>query len=621
MMCSGCEAGSKGRGRVRTRAPPLFYFPNLKYDKQMDIKSVITDLIKKAVMDLGTEVAEVPAFTLEHPDEMSHGDFATNVALMLSKPLKKAPVQIAKEILEKINQNKTAEIEKVEVAGPGFINFYLSSKYFAKGVGEILNEKEDFGKNNNLKGQKVIIEHTDPNPFKEFHIGHLMSNSIGESISRIIESLGAKVISVSYGGDVGLHVAKAIWGYRKLEKYIEEGKEKVLVYGEEKVILSHDNEPAFWGLAYAFGSSEYDANEESKKEIDELNKEIFFSIKPETKKLYDQGREISIEHFQKIFKRLGTNFEHNFWESEVVPDALKAVEEGLSKGILEKSEGAIVFKGEKYGLHTRVFVNSKGVPTYEAKELGLGVKKIERYDFDSSIIITGNEQNDYFKVLLTVMSLLRPEVKDKTVHIGTGMLRFASGKMSSRKGNVITGISLLEQVKQVILEKMNGREFAEAEREAIADIVSVGAIKYSILKQAAGGDIVFDFDKSLSFEGDSGPYLQYACVRAKSILEKAEKEGVKANPEIKNNLPANELSKLLLRFPEIVERAGREYAPHYLATYLTNLASAFSSFYAQETVVNKADVNSPAKVALVQAFSIVMKNGLNLLGIKVPEKM
>ena len=590
------------------------------------IKDEIIALIKKVIVEMGISEGGIPVFNLEHPDVMSHGDYATNVALVLSKQLKKSPVELAKQIVEKINSNKPELIEKVEMAGPGFINFYLSPKYFTGEVGEILNKGEDYGlvKKNffqKLSSKRVIIEHTDPNPFKEFHIGHLMSNSIGESISRITEALGSKVISVSYGGDIGLHVAKAIWGYRTLEKYLAEKKEKVLIYDQEKTILSHNNEGAFWGMSYAFGSSEYDKEGIEKAEIDELNKEIFFSIKPDTKKLYDLGRKISIDNFQNIFKRLGTHFEHNFWESEVVPDAMKAVKEGLDKNILEESEGAIVFKGEKYDLHTRVFVNSKGVPTYEAKELGLGVKKIEKYKFDSSVIITGNEQNDYFKVLLCVMGLLRPEVKDKTTHIGTGMLRFASGKMSSRKGNVITGISLLEQVKQVILEKMKERNFTTDEQEEIAEIISIGAVKYSVLKQAPGGDIIFDFDKSLSFEGDSGPYLQYACVRAKSILEKAKNEGIK--PEIKSGekIEVGELEKLLVRFPEVVERAGREYAPHYLATYLTNLASTFSTFYAQNKVVDKADVNSPYRVALTSAFNIVMKNGLKLLGIKVPDKM
>jgi len=574
------------------------------------IKEEIINLIKKAVIDLGVSEKDIPDFTLEHPDEMSHGDYATNVSLILSKILKQSPIKLAQQIVDSLNKNKSEQIEKIEVAGPGFINFYLTHDYFKSQIADILKLDSDYGQNNNLNGKKTIIEYTDPNPFKEFHIGHLMNNSIGESISRIIEANGSKIIRVSYGGDVGLHVAKSIYAVLQQKEKIAEIKQ-----ADDQTQLS------FWAKSYVAGSTAYDENPQAKVEIGNLNKIILDKSDAEINELYDWGREISIAHFQIVFKRLDTNFEHNFWESEVVPDAMKAVEEGLNKNILEKSDGAIVFKGENYGLHTRVFVNSKGVPTYEAKELGLGVKKIELYDFDSSIVITGNEQNDYFKVLLKVIGLLRPEIKDKTTHIGLGMLRFTSGKMSSRKGNVITGISLLAQVKEIVLEKMKERDFSEADKETIAEVITIGAIRYSILKQTSGKDIIFDFEKSLSFEGDSGPYLQYACVRAKSILEKAEKEGIKA--ELDSNSPVinNELVKLLIRFPEIIERAGKEYSPHYLATYLTELASSFSAFYAQEIVVDKSDTNSPTKVALTKAFSIVIRNGLNLLGIKVPERM
>ena len=570
--------------------------------------------------------SELPTIKLEHQD-LNYGDYSTSVAMVLAKELKQSPVAVAKNIVSKLNETKSENILKVEMAGPGFINFYLKKEFFAKSIKDIIKAGDKFGQNSNLAGQKTIIEFTDPNPFKEFHIGHLMSNAIGESISRIIEAAGSKVIRVSYGGDIGLHVAKAIWGYRQLERYLGENKSKIVIYEQEREIISHEKEASFWGLAYAFGASEYDADAGHKIEIDELNKEMFFSITPETKKIYEQGRKVSIEHFQTIFKRLGTNFEHNFWESEVVGDAMKAVEEGLAKNILEKSEGAIIFKGENYGLHTRVFVNSKGVPTYEAKELGLGVKKIELYNFDKSIIITGNEQNDYFKVLLTAIGLLRPQVKDKTTHIGHGMLRFTSGKMSSRKGNVITGVLLLEQVQEIISEKMKERNFSPAEKETLAEIISVGAIKYSILRQANGKDIIFDFDKSLSFEGDSGPYLQYSCVRAKAVLAKAKEAGIGGGllsifkKVEKFGAEVSELEKVLYRFPEIVERAGSEYAPHYLVTYLTDLAGKFNSYYAQNKIIDKGDKDSVYKVELTRAFAQTIENGLNLLGIRVPDKM
>lgn len=579
------------------------------------IKEEIIDLIKKAILALNISEKDIPIFTMEHPDEMNHGDYATNVALVLSKKLKKSPEEIAKQVVEKIQEalrqaQDNSSIQKISIAGPGFINFYLTDEYFVGRVGEILRAGKKYGTNNMLKGQKTIVEYTDPNPFKEFHIGHLMSNAIGESISRIIEALGSQIIRVSYGGDVGLHVAKSI--YMVLKQ-----KEKVSQIKKENL----QTQLSFWAKSYVDGSTAYDTDPFAKSEIDNLNKIIFDKSDEIINGLYLWGRQISIDHFQEVFKRLDTHFVYNFWESEVVSDALKAIAEGQAKNILEKSEGAIIFKGENYGLHTRVFVNSKGVPTYEAKELGLSLKKIELYNFDSSIIITGNEQNDYFRVLLKVIGLLRPTVKDKTTHIGHGMLRFASGKMSSRKGNVITGMSLLAQVKEIILAKMKEREFSDEEREEIAEKITIGAIRYSILRQTNGKNIIFDFDKSLSFEGDSGPYLQYACVRAKSILEKAGKEEIRAEVESSKYNVVGELPKLLIRFPEIVERTGQEYSPHYLVTYLTELASVFNTFYAKEIVVDKNDLNSPFKVALTLAFSIVLENGLNLLGIKVPNKM
>ncbi len=578
----------------------------------MDIKDKIKSLINEVVEVIGAEPID---FSLEHPDIMTHGDYATNVALVLSKQLKKSPVEVAKMIVEKISLTKPGEVAKIEVAGPGFINFYLSNNFFVGSLSEILIKKEKYGREKEtFLGKffrtKTIIEHTDPNPFKEFHIGHLMSNSIGEAICRIIEAGGSKIIPVSYGGDVGLHVAKAVFAVLKHKEEIEAVRKE-----NTKEQLS------FWAKLYVEGSTAYDEDAKAKIEIDNLNKIIFDKSDEYINSLYDWGRSISIDHFQKLFKRLDTHFVHNFWESEVISDALKIVAEGLGKGILEKSDGAVIFRGENYGLHTRVFVNSKGVPTYEAKELGLGIKKIELYNFDNSIIITGNEQDDYFKVVLKAIELLRPKVKNKTVHLGHGMLRFASGKMSSRKGNIITGVSLLDQVKENILEKMKDRDMSDVDKETVAEMVSVSALKYSILKQATGSDVVFDFDKSLSFEGDSGPYLQYSCVRAKSILEKAKSEGIKMNLNVGENLEAGELSKLLVRFGEVVERAGKEYSPHYLAIYLTELASSFSTFYAQEKVVDKADPLSSYRIALVAAFVQVMQNGLKLLGIKVPERM
>lgn len=551
------------------------------------IKKLIQDTLKKLDLESFKN-----SFDVVHPKNFDFGDYSTNLLI------KMGPINKERDVIESLEKNLPKEIERIEEK-VGFINFFLSKDFFTDSIKEILDKKENYGKNNLFKDQKIIIEYTDPNPFKEFHIGHLMSNSIGEAISRIIESGDSHIKRLSYGGDIGLHVAKTIWG-------------KV-----QKPELS-------WGEAYVYGSQNY---EENKEKIDELNKIIFDKSDSKINELYEEGREESISHFQKMFERLDTKFDKNIWESEVVVDALKAVALGLEKNILEKSEGAVVFRGENYDLHTRVFVNSKSIPTYEAKELGLGIKKYEEFSFDKSIIITGNEQDEYFKVVLKATELIKPEVSGKTVHIGHGMLRFASGKMSSRIGNVILAEDLIDQVKEKVFEKIVGRDFSDAEKEEISETVAIGAIKYSILRQAIGGDIIFDFDKSISFEGDSGPYLQYACVRAQSILKisnsqfSISKQFPIFNFQTPNTWETTELEKYLYRFEEVVERAGREYAPHYIVTYLTELAGTFNAFYANNKIIVEDDQTSPYKIALTQATAHILKSGLHLLGIKVSERM
>lgn len=538
-------------------------------------------------------------FALAHPKELQNGDYT----LIINGPT-------AAEDFERLNENKLPEIERVEFAAPRFINLFLSPRFFADAVEAINQAGEKYGKNDLFKGQKIIIEYTDPNPFKEFHIGHLMSNSIGEAISRIIEAGSSDMKRLSYGGDVGLHVAKAIFGVLA----DKQGTEKAKNSNEKKQI-------EFWAQAYVFGNNQYEDDPQAKEKIDSLNKIIFDKSDPEINALYDWGREVSIKHFLEMFQKLDTRFDRNIWESEVTEDALKAVELGLQKGILQKSEGAVIFRGENYGLHTRVFVNSKGVPVYEAKELGLGIKKYEDFPFDKSIVVTGNEQNEYFKVVLKAMELIKPEVAGKTVHVGHGMLRFASGKMSSRKGNVITAESLIEQIKEKVFAKLEGRDYAEAEKQSISESVAIGAVRYSILRQAIGADIIFDFEKSISFEGDSGPYLQYTAVRAGSVLERAQNAGLKSHEKRPQDLEVSQLERYLYRFPEVVERAAKEYAPHHIATYLTELSGMFNNFYAKERIVDENDPGSPYKIALTEAAFYVLKSGLHLLGIKVPERM
>jgi arginyl-tRNA synthetase len=528
-------------------------------------------------------------FVLAHPKDIKNGDYS----LFSSS---KNPEQD----LEKLSENKLKEIDKIEAVG-NFINFYLSKEFFADSVKEILGE-EKYGENNLFKGQRILIDHTQPNPFKEFHIGHLMNNAVGESVSRILSANGAKAIAVGYHGDVGLHVSKAIWG--KMQK------------------------PELpWGEAYAFGTKNYDEN---KKEITEINIKISEETDDKINKLYEEGRKYSLDFFKSIYKRLDSHFDHHFYESEAGKVGKKIVLENVPK-IFEKSEGAIIFRGENFEpkTHTRVFINSDGIPVYEAKEIGLAELKKEKYKYDQSITVTANEQDSFFDVVEVAIGEVFPELKGKLHHLSHGMLRFPSGKMSSRTGDIITAGSLIEQVKEKILDKIKDREFSDEEKNSIAEIVAIGAIKYSILRQAIGRDIIFDFDKSISFEGDSGPYLQYACVRANSVLEKVKNYTTLKKPRGTLDMSkaafdtwkTTELEKYLYRFPEVVERAGREYAPHYIVTYLTELASIFNSFYSKEKIIDENDPSSPYKITLTAATANILKSGLHLLGIKVPERM
>jgi len=562
----------------------------------MNIKDNITLLIRNTLNELGMVIQDI---NLEHPEQLDHGDYSTNVALVLSKQIGKKPVELAKEIVEVLKKRIPKEIVKVEVAGPGFINFYLSNDFFFDSIRTLANrvsiteEKEK---------KKIMVEYTDANPLKEFHIGHLMSNTIGESIARLCESVGNEVKRACYQGDVGLHIAKAVWGALKQK--------------EESGAID-------WVTAYPKGAQAYEDSEVVKKEIEEINKKIY-SKDPELFHIYEEGRKVSLEKFEEVYKKLGTKFDYHFFESEIADTGKKLVEDNLGK-IFEKSDGAVVFHGEKYdpSLHTRVFINSQGIPTYEAKELGLAKIKSDKYDADKFLVVTGNEIAEYFKVLKTALSLIYPEIANKTVHYPHGMLRLPSGKMSSRTGKVITAESLLNTIQEMVAEKIKNRDFDDIEKRNVAEKVAVGAVKYSILKSSVGSDIVFDFDKSISFEGDSGPYLQYSYARAMSVLRKVGEDFKSDSDKAKvNGFELGNLEKKLYRFEEVVKRSASELEPHFITSYITELAGDFNSFYGNNQIIDEKNKEMTAyRISLTKAFANVLKRGMEILAIPLLERM
>lgn len=494
----------------------------------------------------------------------------------------------AESIAEKVRVGLGSDASRVEVAGNGFVNITLSKSAVAKVVAEADALGEEWGCGSAESGKRVSIEYSNPNAFKEMHLGHLMGSIIGEASSRLIENAGAKVIRDTFGGDVGPNVAKAIWALKKSGVSEPENAQQI-------------------GEAYALGAKAYDEDAEAKEQIDALNQDIYAGKDTALMDLWRRGREVSMQEFRRIWKMLGTHFDYELFDSDTGQSGIRIVRDGLEKGIFKVSEGAVIYDGESKGVHTMVFITSHGTPTYEAKDIGLAFLREEKIPNDEVIIVTGNEQTGRFKTVLRALEDIAPHVAKKTKHIATGFLKLTTGKMSSREGNVITAAEFIKD----IVEKASDKNADPV----VAEQVALGAIKYMVLRQGAGQDIIFDPEKSLSLTGDSGPYLQYALVRAAKILAySSEDAGGTDEPEA-----PYEFERVILHYPGVAARAARELAPNLLTTYLTELAASWNNFYATEQILGSREEAYKQRAA--RAFANTMMNGLRLLGIPAPEKM
>lgn len=618
----------------------------------MEIQNQLRILLEQALARLNLPTA---ALTFDLPPDLNHGDFATSIALRLTKTVGKPPLQIAQEIADAIPPNDI--IEKSEILKPGFINIFLKPSALTVTASPTHVEKK-----------RILVEYTDPNPFKEFHIGHLYSNTVGEAIARLYESQGHDVVRLCYQGDVGIHVACSIYGMIEGD-LPDDLQDRNLEEMEQSLSLT--DRVKWLGKCYAYGATANKDNPVAAAMIKKLNAQIFLiaqqmhqantpgfvsqvdyqkfvseEVYPSetVSKYYTAGRRWTLEYFEQIYRRLGTHstrpdaqgaFDHYYFESEVAEYGYTTVQKHLTSGLFEIGEGgAIVSSKEKNGLHTRVFINALGLPTYEAKELGLNPEKQKRYQFDHSIIVTANEINEYFKVLLWNLCQIDPYVGAHTTHIGHGVVRLPEGKMSSRTGKILSGESLIEEAKSRILDKMSQstRETGSGTTpdDTAAEKIAIAAVKYSLLKTNIGRDVVFSFDESLSFEGNSGPYILYTIVRCKSILGKATSEELGASSRQKGSdlqLVARScddllLLRLLARSSTVYALAAQMMAPHTVCTYLYTLASAFSSYYAKVNILKTEDVRlRQTRLHLVSLVAQTLTQGCHLLGFETVEKM
>ena len=554
----------------------------------------MSEVLRTIVHDLfGVTITPV----WSRPDEQ-FGDYATNVAMQLAKQAGKSPREIAEAIAERLRVELNDTIQEVTIAGPGFINIRLADQQLLKLFDAATTMSQPYA------DQQIVVEYSDPNPFKVLHAGHIYTSVVGDAIANLFAQAGGRVHRVNFGGDVGLHVAKTMWAI--LQDLGGEHPEKL------DAIPAADRSE-WMARCYVIGTQAYEDDEAEKEKIIALNKRVYqlFSDNDHESpfaRIYWTCRQWSYEYFDAFYDRIGTPFEKYYPESEVAPLGLQTVREQLKNGVYEESNGAVVFDGDRYGLHTRVFINGQGLPTYEAKDVGLIMKKWDDYHFDRSIIITGNDIDEYMKVVLKSIEQFAPELVAKTTHVTHGNVKLQGNvKMSSRKGNFLRAVDVLEAATEANKEA-TGREDEQA---------VIGAVKYSFLKQRIGPNIIFEPKESVSLEGNSGPYLQYAHARARSILRKASATPAESIEQLEPG--ERTLMRKVGEYPGVVERSLHELLPHHICTYLYELAQVFNGFYEHNRVIG--DPREAIRLRLITQYAAVLRSGLTVLGIAAPERM
>lgn len=555
----------------------------------------IQDAVKH---DFGVDVS----VELTRPDAQ-FGDFATNVAMKLAGKLGKKPRDIAEKVAESIRE--LPEIIETSVAGPGFINIRLTDTALLRLWS--LDAPQTY------RHQTVVTEYSDPNPFKVLHAGHLYTSVMGDAISNLVASAGGGVHRVNFGGDVGRHVATTMWAM--INTLTDGTGNEAMAYENLQKLAdkSLDDKASWMAEQYVKGNNRFEEDPELAPTIVALNKRVYAlhatnDHESSFARMYWLAREWSYEYFEVFYGRIGSKFEKYYPESTVTERGLREVTAQIGE-VFSESNGAVVFAGEAFGLHTRVFINSEGIPTYETKDVGLIFTKYDDYKFDRSIVITGNEQEQYMSVVLKAIEQFAPELAQSSTHLTHGIVKLRGGvKMSSRRGNILRATDILDAARDA------NREVNDAGDER----VSLGAVKYAFLKVRMGGTIIYDSKESVSLQGNSGPYLQYAHARACSILVKAGE--VRADEaDIVFDPSERALLLKLSEYQEVLARAVNDLMPHHICTYLYELAQTFNRFYEQSRIIG--DPRESIRLILVDRYAQTLRCGLDILGIEAPEHL
>ena len=595
----------------------------------------ILDKIKQTIAEAINEALKkkaVGAADLVYPPKPEFGDLSLpcyNIAKLAGK----SAVEIAEFLVGKIKLNDVVVAAKA--VGP-FINFTFSKTKLAEGaIGEILNEKIKYGLNKIGKNKRVMIEFSNANTHKEYHVGHLRNIAYGDAITKILTANGFKAIPVSYVNDFGIHVAKTLWALEKFYKDEKFPQPRSAERSRRSPFVKGGSKGYFLGKVYVRACAELEKDKSANAEVGEIMKKIE-SRSGREYKLWQKTRNWSIDGFAKIYKELGVKFEHIFYESEFIDKGLELVAELYKKEFLIKSQGVVIADLEKHNLGVLVFLRADGTALYPVADLPLAEEKFKKYKIDQSIHVVDARQSLYFKQLFKLLELLGYTSaklgtgKKAMKHLGYEFVKLPEGMMSSRTGKVITYEDLRERgLKRAIAEtKKRHKNWSERQVSAVADKLVNGALKFEMVKVGADKVITFDIEQALKFEGYTAAYLQYTVARINSINKKAKsagwrKESKKTSVNFSCLMEAKEtaLVNKLAKYPEVVEAAGKNHAPDELAKYLFDLAREFNDYYHAVPVLKAKTEVRQARLALISAVSQVIKNGLGLLGIEAVEEM
>lgn len=565
----------------------------------IDFKQQVAEAIKNNTE--GLEISDIKAM-IEIPPNSEMGDFAFP-CFKLAKTMRKAPNLIAEGIAASMTDLPI--FEKVENKG-GYVNFFLDKKALTKAtLDEVIDKADGYGGSDIGKGKKVIVEYSSPNIAKPFHIGHIRSTVIGNSIYKIYDFLGYDTVRINHLGDYGTQFGKMIVAYRKWGKKEEVEKEPI------KTLL---------GLYVKFHEEA-----ESHPELEDEARHVFKKLEDgeeEEVQLWKWFREESLKEFNRVYDMLGITFDSYAGESFYSDKMDRITDMMAEKGLLKKSDGAEIVDLSEYGMSPALIRKKDGSTLYITRDIAAAVYRKEHYNFDKNIYVVAAQQNLHFQQWFKIIELMGFDWADQCVHINFGLVSLDDGTMSTRKGKVVFLEDVLNRAVEKTAEIIKEKNVAKDDLEKVAKQVGIGAVVFNELSNNRIKDYVFSWDKVLNFEGETGPYVQYTHARACSVLRNAEVELTKdVDFSYISGESAYELTKLILRFPQIVQDAADKYEPSVVTRHIVDIAQKFNKFYHDEHILVENKEEQKAKLLLVETTRQTLLNGLGLLGMEAPEKM